>query len=85
MIPTEAFKSSEPLTTPIDSVHDAEVLAACERLSREFPTVPPKRIEALMSVRLSRTLNSSIETFRVVLAERSTRARLYAEGDHRKG
>jgi hypothetical protein len=40
--------------------------------------VQPHEIEALMDQALSRTLNASIESFRVVLAERSTRARLRA-------
>jgi hypothetical protein len=58
---------------------------ACVRLASEFPTVPLTRIETLMSMALSLTMNPSIETFRVVLAEQSTRARLDAEHDGRHG
>jgi hypothetical protein len=55
-----------------------EARDACRRLALEYPGVEPHEIEALMDQALSRTLNASIEAFRVVLAERSTQARLRA-------
>jgi hypothetical protein len=83
MVPTEALGSAD-LCTAFDAKElQAEGLAACKRLSIEFPSVPPTRIEALLSVALSRTMDSAIDTFRVVLAERATRARLHAEHEGR--
>jgi hypothetical protein len=60
-----------------------EARDACRRLALEYPGVKPHAIEALMDQALSRTLNASIESFRVVLAERSTRARLRALAEDR--
>jgi hypothetical protein len=54
-----------------------EAHAACQRLAAEFPDAEPDSIQALMDLVLRRTLNSSVESFRVVLAERSVRARLH--------
>jgi hypothetical protein len=55
-----------------------EAREASRRLAVEFPDMDPPRIESLMSQALCRILNTSIESFRVVLAERSVQARLRA-------
>jgi hypothetical protein len=61
-----------------------EALEACRRLAAEFPDVDPQEIEVLMGKALDHTLSASVETFRVLLAERSTRARLRALTAHQE-
>jgi hypothetical protein len=55
-----------------------EALEACRRLAAEFPDNDPHQIEVLMRNGLEHTIDASVGTFRVLLAERSTRARLRA-------
>jgi hypothetical protein len=55
-----------------------EAREACRRVEVEFPGVDPQRIDTLMNQALGRILNTSIEPFRVVLAERAVQARLRA-------
>ncbi len=59
-----------------------ESIEACRRLAAQFPDVDAGEIELLMGKALEHTLHAPIETFRVLLAERSTRARLRALAAH---
>jgi hypothetical protein len=50
-----------------------------ERLMREFPTADSDRIAELLAGCYRRTTGATVQHFRVVLAERETRARLRSE------
>jgi hypothetical protein len=58
---------------------DAVAAEALQRLVVEFPDVPDVYIEGLMAGALAHTADAPVGKFRVVLAERGTRARLLAE------
>jgi hypothetical protein len=55
-------------------VHDRGVLR--DRLTAEYPNVPPERIGALIDQAYARTRGARVQLFRVLLAEREVRAAL---------
>jgi hypothetical protein len=63
------------------AVVDAAMAEALARLVGEFPDMPDRYVEELLVMALARTAEAPVGTFRVVLAERATRARLFAEAE----
>ena len=63
-----------------DDWREARALADIrERLEREFPAADSDRIADLLAGCYRRTTGATVQHFRVVLAERETRARLRSE------
>jgi hypothetical protein len=68
-----------PAGTEDEQLHDSALREAGARLAAEFPGVPPDRIESLLELVLARTADATVGDFRVMIAERTARARLMAE------
>jgi hypothetical protein len=61
-----------------DPIVDDAAWTVCQRLAVEFPAVSQTQIGGLMRLALASTAGATVQGFRVVLAERATRARLFA-------
>ena len=65
---------------PKPDAHAAEFRLALARLAGAFPDVPVEVVERSLTDALERTAGAAIDTYRMLLAERSARSMLRARG-----